>query len=219
MSGPQRVPFHTAPAGRPTTGPHGPPRPMQARPVPMGHPAPRLTPNTRPSAPRGYSPPGRPAPHGNLTPSRSPHEPQNKLIEIRNRAWAILGAASLFTVAIVPGAAMAAGALTVAADAYCSYGSFCLYSEPNFNGKKVEYSHEELFCQDSHPALDVATVLPQGARSIVNNTRTETSGLGVKIYGANDHLVLTTVNPGEEKQDLRTDGAEDPQSLCAFPKS
>lgn len=129
----------------------------------------------------------------------------------------MIGSASLLTVAIVPGAAMAAGALTVAAGAYCSYGSFCLYSEPNFNGKKIEYSREQLFCQDSHPALDVRTVLPEGARSIVNNTRAESSGLGVKIYGAVDHLVLTTVNPGEEEQDLG--GITDLQSLCAFPKS
>lgn len=134
------------------------------------------------------------------------------------RVRGAIGAASLLTVAIVPGAAMAAGAITVAADAYCTYGSFCLYSGPNFNGAKVEYSRDQLFCQDSKPALDVRSVLPGGARSVVNNTRTETAGLGVKIYSSPGNLVLTTVSPGGEVRDLDGNTAQAMQSLCAFPK-
>jgi peptidase inhibitor family I36 len=134
------------------------------------------------------------------------------------RVRGAIGVASLLTVAIVPGAAMAAGAITVAADAYCTYGSFCLYSGPNFNGAKVEYSRDQLFCQDSKPALDVRSVLPGGARSVVNNTRTATTGLGVKIYSSPGNLVLTTVSPGGEVRDLDGNTAQATQSLCAFPK-
>jgi hypothetical protein len=126
--------------------------------------------------------------------------------------------ASLLAVAVVPGAAMAAGAITVAADAYCTYGSFCLYSGPNFNGRKVEYTRDQMFCQDSRPALDVRSVLPEGARSVANNTRTATAGLGVKIYSSPGHLVLTTVSPGAEVSDLDGNTALAMQSLCAYPK-
>jgi hypothetical protein len=135
------------------------------------------------------------------------------------RVRGAVGVASLLTVAIVPGAAMAAGAITVAADAYCTYGSFCLYSGPNFNGDKVEYTRDQLFCEDSKPALDVRSVLPGGARSVVNNTRTATAGLGVKIYSSPGNLVLTTVSPGGEVQDLGGDTARAMQSLCVFPKN
>jgi hypothetical protein len=131
---------------------------------------------------------------------------------------AAVGVASLLTVAIVPGAAMAAGAITVAADAYCTFGSFCLYSGPNFDGQKVEYSGQELFCQDSRPALNVRSVLPNGARSVVNNTRNGTTGLGVKIYSAPEHLVLTTISPGGEVSELDGKTAQSMQSLCAYPR-
>jgi hypothetical protein len=134
------------------------------------------------------------------------------------RVRAAVGVASLLTVAIVPGAAMAAGAITVAADAYCTFGSFCLYSGPNFDGQKVEYSGEELFCQDSRPALNVRNVLPNGARSVVNNTRNGTTGLGVKIYSAPEHLVLTTISPGGEVSQLDGKTAQSMQSLCAYPR-
>jgi hypothetical protein len=129
-----------------------------------------------------------------------------------------IGVASLLTVAIVPGAAMAAGAITVAADAYCTFGSFCLYSGPNFNGQKVEYKGDELFCQNSRPALNVRSVLPDGARSIVNNTRNGNTGLGVKIYSAPEHLVLTTISPGGEVSQLDGGTAKSMQSLCAYPR-
>ncbi|HEX4246909.1 MAG TPA: peptidase inhibitor family I36 protein [Pseudonocardia sp.] len=134
------------------------------------------------------------------------------------RVRAAIGVASLLTVAIVPGAAMAAGAITVAADAYCTFGSFCLYSGPNFNGQKVEYRGDELFCQDSRPALDVRSVLPDGARSVVNNTRNGNTGLGVKIYSAPEHLVLTTISPGGEVSQLDGTTAKSMQSLCAYPR-
>ncbi len=134
------------------------------------------------------------------------------------RVRGAISVASLLTVAIVPGAAMAGGAITVAADAYCTYGSFCLYSGPNFNGAKVEYTRDQMFCQDSLPALDVRSVLPDGARSVVNNTRTATTGLGVKIYSAPGNLVLTTVSPGGEIRDLDGNTARAMQSLCAYPK-
>jgi hypothetical protein len=135
------------------------------------------------------------------------------------RARAAIGVASLLTVAIVPGAAMAAGAITVAADAYCTFGSFCLYSGPNFDGQKVEYHADQLFCQESRPALNVRDVLPDGARSVVNNTRDGASGLGVKIYSAPRHLVLTTVSPGGEVSQLDGPTARSMQSLCAYPRT
>jgi hypothetical protein len=132
---------------------------------------------------------------------------------------AALGVISLLTVAIVPGAAMAAGAITVAADAYCTFGSFCLYSGPNFDGQKVEYHADQLFCQDSRPALNVRDVLPNGARSVVNNTRDGSTGFGVKIYSAPEHLVLTTVSPGGEVSQLDGATARSMQSLCAYPRT
>jgi hypothetical protein len=137
---------------------------------------------------------------------------------VGRRLRSVVSMASLITVALVPGAAMAAGAITVAAGAYCTYGSFCLYSGPNFNGKKVEYNREQLFCQDSRPALDLRTVLPGGVRSVVNNTRSANSGLGVKIYSAAGHLVLTTVKPGGEVQNLDSNLAHQMQSLCSYPR-
>jgi hypothetical protein len=135
------------------------------------------------------------------------------------RARAAIGVVSLLTVAIVPGAAMAAGAITVASDAYCTFGSFCLYAGPNFDGQMVEYHADQLFCQDSRPALNVREVLPEGARSVVNNTRDGASGLGVKIYSAPQHLVLTTVSPGGEVSQLDGATAQSMQSLCAYPRA
>jgi hypothetical protein len=135
------------------------------------------------------------------------------------RLRAAVGVASLLTVAIVPGAAMAAGSITVAADAYCTFGSFCLYSGPNFDGQKVEYPGDQAFCQDNRPALDVRSVLPAGARSVVNNTRNGTAGLGVKIYSAPQHLVLTTVSPGGEVSELDGNTAKSMASLCAYPRA
>ena len=161
-------------------------------------------------------PPGRPAPAGRTVPSAAPRLPPG-LSNLSLRLRAALGMASLLSAALVPGAAMAAGALTVASDAYCTFGSFCLYSGPNFNGQKVEYTRDELFCQNSRPALDVRTVLPGGARSLVNNTRVNVTGLGVKIYSAADHLVLTSVDPGRQVRDLTGTVARQMQSLCAYP--
>ncbi|HEY2203447.1 MAG TPA: peptidase inhibitor family I36 protein [Pseudonocardia sp.] len=131
----------------------------------------------------------------------------------------MLGVLSLLVVALVPGAAMAAGSITVAAGAYCTFGSFCLYSGPNFDGQKVEYTADQLFCQDERPALDVRTVLPEGARSVVNNTRTADPGLGLKIYSAPSNLVLTTVSPGGEVSELDNRTARSMQLLCAYPRS
>ena len=136
-----------------------------------------------------------------------------------SRVRAVVGVASLLAVAIVPGAAMAAGAITVAADAYCTFGSFCLYSGPNFDGQKIEYGGEQAFCQDDRPALNVRSVLPAGARSVVNNTRNGTTGLGVKIYSAPQHLVLTTISPGGEVSELDANTARSMQSLCAYPRN
>ncbi len=130
----------------------------------------------------------------------------------------LLALASLATVAIVPGAAMAAGSITVAAGAYCSYGSFCLYSGPDFTGQRVEYDREQLFCQDLRPALDVPSVLPDGARSVVNNTRTMTSGLGVKIYSQEGRVVLPTVGPGGEVRNVDDATARAMRTLCAYPR-
>jgi hypothetical protein len=113
---------------------------------------------------------------------------------------------------------MAGGAITVAAGAYCAHGSFCLYSGPNFDGEKVEYTRQQLFCQGSEPALDLRSVLPDGARSVVNNTRSAETGTGVKIYSAAGHLVLATVNPGSEVQDLGGDVAGKMQTLCSYPR-
>ncbi|GAA5156966.1 hypothetical protein GCM10023321_34180 [Pseudonocardia eucalypti] len=128
-----------------------------------------------------------------------------------------LGVLSLLAVAMVPGAGMAAGAITVAADAYCTYGSFCLYSGPNFTGDKVEYHHDQMFCQDGKPALDLRAVLPAGVRSVVNNTRTETSGQAVKFFSGGQHLVLSTVSPGREVTEMTANTSEAMQSLCVYP--
>ena len=92
------------------------------------------------------------------------------------RVRAAIGVASLLTVAIVPGAAMAAGAITVAADAYCTFGSFCLYSGPNFNGQKVEYKGDDLFCQNSRPALNVRSVCPTAPAPSSTTPATATPG-------------------------------------------
>jgi hypothetical protein len=183
--------------------------------------------NTSPggAARRGTGSDGYPGPgYGRASePSRSRWDGAQRALELASRLLsprvrAAVGVASLLTVAIVPGAAMAAGAITVAADAYCTFGSFCLYSGPNFDGQKVEYSGEELFCQDSRPALNVRNVLPNGARSVVNNTRNGTTGLGVKIYSAPEHLVLTTISPGGEVSQLDGKTAQSMQSLCAYPR-
>jgi hypothetical protein len=168
----------------------------------------------------GYPGPG----YGRASePSRSRWDGTQRTLDVASRLLsprvrAAVGVASLLTVAIVPGAAMAAGAITVAADAYCTFGSFCLYSGPNFDGQKVEYSGQELFCQDSRPALNVRSVLPNGARSVVNNTRNGTTGLGVKIYSAPEHLVLTTISPGGEVSELDGKTAQSMQSLCSYPR-
>ena len=174
---------------------------------------------------RGTGSDGYPGPgYGRASePSRSRWDGAHRILEVASRLLsprvrAAVGVASLLTVAIVPGAAMAAGAITVAADAYCTFGSFCLYSGPNFDGQKVEYSGQELFCQDSRPALNVRSVLPNGARSVVNNTRNGTAGLGVKIYSAPEHLVLTTISPGGEVSELDGKTAQSMQSLCAYPR-
>jgi hypothetical protein len=183
--------------------------------------------NTSPggAARRGTGSDGYPGPgYGRASePSRSRWDGAQRTLDVASRLLsprvrAAVGVASLLTVAIVPGAAMAAGAITVAADAYCTFGSFCLYSGPNFDGQKVEYSGQELFCQDSRPALNVRSVLPNGARSVVNNTRNGTTGLGVKIYSAPEHLVLTTISPGGEVSQLDGKTAQSMQSLCAYPR-
>jgi hypothetical protein len=183
--------------------------------------------NTSPggAARRGTGSDGYPGPgYGRASePSRSRWDGAQRILDVASRLLsprvrAAVGVASLLTVAIVPGAAMAAGAITVAADAYCTFGSFCLYSGPNFDGQKVEYSGQELFCQDSRPALNVRSVLPSGARSVVNNTRNGTTGLGVKIYSAPEHLVLTTISPGGQVSELDGKTAQSMQSLCAYPR-
>jgi hypothetical protein len=183
--------------------------------------------NTSPggAARRGTGSDGYPGPgYGRASePSRSRWDGAQRTLDVASRLLsprvrAAVGVASLLTVAIVPGAAMAAGAITVAADAYCTFGSFCLYSGPNFDGQKVEYSGQELFCQDSRPALNVRSVLPNGARSVVNNTRNGNTGLGVKIYSAPEHLVLTTISPGGQVSELDGKTAQSMQSLCAYPR-
>ncbi|MDT7672208.1 MAG: hypothetical protein QOD82_110 [Pseudonocardiales bacterium] len=183
--------------------------------------------NTSPggAARRGTGSDGYPGPgYGRASePSRSRWDGAQRTLAVASRLLsprvrAAVGVASLLTVAIVPGAAMAAGAITVAADAYCTFGSFCLYSGPNFDGQKVEYSGQELFCQDSRPALNVRSVLPNGARSVVNNTRNGNTGLGVKIYSAPEHLVLTTISPGGQVSELDGKTAQSMQSLCAYPR-
>jgi Peptidase inhibitor family I36 len=128
-----------------------------------------------------------------------------------------IGLASLLVVALVPGAAMAGSAITVAVGAYCSFGSFCLYSGPNFDGQRVEYDSSQLFCQDSMPALDLRTILPGGVRSVVNNTRTSATGIGVKFFSEPAHLVLTSVRPGSEERELPDGVAKGMASLCAYP--
>jgi hypothetical protein len=133
-------------------------------------------------------------------------------------AWGALTVLSLVVVALVPGAAMAAGAITVAASAYCSFGSFCLYSGPNFTGRKVEFAGDRTFCEHNQPALDVRSVLPGGARSVVNNTHGATTGLRIKIYSAKTHLVRTTVRPGSEVAELGGPVARAMNRLCVYPR-
>jgi hypothetical protein len=53
---------------------------------------------------------------------------------------------------------------------------------------------------------------------VVNNTRNGTTGLGVKIYSAPEHLVLTTISPGGEVSELDGKTAQSMQSLCAYPR-
>ncbi|HZZ51574.1 MAG TPA: peptidase inhibitor family I36 protein [Pseudonocardia sp.] len=129
----------------------------------------------------------------------------------------VVSVASLLVVALVPGAAMAAGAISVASGTYCGFGSFCLFSGPDFDGDRVEYKRSDLFCQDKVPALDIRRALPGGARSVVNNTRTSGSGVEVKIYSAPGHLVLTSVKPGVEMRGLDEGVAQQMQYLCSYP--
>jgi hypothetical protein len=131
---------------------------------------------------------------------------------------ALLTVISLLAVAAVPGAAMAAGSITVAASAICGYGSFCLYSGPDFTGQRAEFDRGQLFCQDARPGLDVASVLPEGARSVFNNTGPSVEGLGVKVYNELGRVVLPTVAPGREVRVVDDETARAMHTLCAYPK-
>jgi hypothetical protein len=130
----------------------------------------------------------------------------------------VLTGASLVTVALVPGAAMAVAAVSAAASAVCGFGSFCLYSGPDFTGQKVEYDSGQLFCQDARPGLDVASVLPGGVRSVYNNTSTMSDGLGVKIYSQLGRVVLPTVPAGREVRAVDAKTAKDMHTLCVYPR-
>ncbi len=131
---------------------------------------------------------------------------------------ALVTLTSLLAVAAVPGAAMAAGSITVAASAICGYGSFCLYSGPDFTGERAEFDRGQLFCQDTRPGLDVASVLPGGARSVFNNTGPTADGLGVKIYSDRGRVVLPTVAPGREVRLVDDETALAMHTLCAYPR-
>jgi hypothetical protein len=132
---------------------------------------------------------------------------------------AVLSAASLVTVALVPGAVMAAGAISVASNAVCGFGSFCLYSGPDFTGDRVEYTADELFCQGKRPGLEVRTVLPAGVGSVYNNTGTAGDGLTVKIYGKLGRVTLPTVLPGHEVRTVDAQAASDMHTLCVYPRA
>lgn len=129
----------------------------------------------------------------------------------------LVSVASVLTVALVPGAAMAVGSVAAASGAVCGYGSFCLYSGPDFTGEKVEYDGEQLFCQDARPGLDVRTVLPHGVGSVYNNTGTAPDGLGVKIYSEKGRVALPTVAPGHEVRTVDAETARDLHTLCTYP--
>lgn len=129
----------------------------------------------------------------------------------------VISVASLLVVALVPGAAMAAGAISVASGTYCGFGSFCLFSGPDFDGQRVEYKRSDLFCQDKKAALDIRRALPGGARSVVNNTRASGPGVELKIYSRPAHLVLTSVRPGSEMRGLDESVARQMQYLCSYP--
>ena len=124
---------------------------------------------------------------------------------------------SLLVVALVPGAAMVASAITVAASAYCDFGSFCLYSGPNFDGQRIQYDSSQPFCQDGRPAQRLRDVLPNGVRSVVNNTGAAADGFTVKLYSEPGHLVLTEIRPGVEQRDLPSSVAQQMGSLCVYP--
>ncbi|MDQ2708858.1 MAG: peptidase inhibitor family I36 protein [Actinomycetota bacterium] len=130
----------------------------------------------------------------------------------------VLSVASVVTVALVPGAAMAVGSVAASASAVCGYGSFCLYSGPDFTGEKVEYDAQQLFCQGARPGLDVLSVLPKGVRSVYNNTGTAPEGLGVKIYTERGRVALPTVAPGREVRTVDVQAARDMRTLCAYPR-
>jgi hypothetical protein len=129
----------------------------------------------------------------------------------------VVGVISLLVVAMVPGAAMAVSAITVAASAYCNFGSYCLYSGPDFDGQRVEYDGSQLFCQDGQPALQLHDVLPDGVHSVVNNTGPSGDGVGVKFYSEQGHLVLVSIRPGVEQRDLPDSVASQMGSLCLYP--
>lgn len=154
----------------------------------------------------------RPPRYQGRRPLRDPANP-------RNEGWRkLVTGASLVTVALVPGAAMAVAAVSAAASAVCGFGSFCLYSGPDFTGQKVQYDAGQLFCQDARPGLDVSTVLPGGARSVYNNTSTMSDGLGVKIYSQLGRVVLPTVPAGREVRAVDDKTAKDMHILCAYPR-
>ena len=154
----------------------------------------------------------RPPRYQGRRPLRDPANP-------RNDGWRkLVHGASLVTVALVPGAAMAVAAVSAAASAVCGFGSFCLYSGPDFTGQKVQYDAGQLFCQDARPGLDVSTVLPGGVRSVYNNTSTMSDGLGVKIYSQLGRVVLPTVPAGREVRAVDDKTAKDMHLLCAYPR-
>jgi hypothetical protein len=154
----------------------------------------------------------RPPRYQGRRPLRDPANPGNE-------GWRkLITGASLVTVALVPGAAMAVAAVSAAASAVCGFGSFCLYSGPDFTGEKVEYDSRQLFCQDARPGLDVSRVLPGGVRSVYNNTSTMSDGLGVKVYSQLGRVVLPTVPAGREVRAVDDKTAKDMHILCAYPR-
>lgn len=154
----------------------------------------------------------RPPRYQGRRPLRDPANPQHS-------GWRkLLTGASLVTVALVPGAGMAVAAVSAAASAVCGFGSFCLYSGPDFTGQKVEYDSGQLFCQDARPGLDVSSVLPGGVGSVYNNTSTMSDGLGVKIYSQLGRVVLPTVPAGREVRAVDANAAKDMHTLCAYPR-
>jgi hypothetical protein len=211
---PNRLPARPAAPPR-QTGPGNP----GTRPGNPGDPGTRSATRAPGRATPGRYPPGGATPGGAQTDGRRSTVPGLSWLPewLASPARELVGVASLVAVALVPGAAMAASAITVASGAYCSFGSFCLYSGPNFDGARAQYDTDRLFCQDGEPALDLRGVLPGGAHSVVNNTRGSARGIGVKIYGAPDHLVITTVSPGSELRGLDDGVASRMATLCAYP--